>query len=141
MPQQLTQADLAASAARVYALSMGGGTDGQQDMEAWERVVERAEKVLEPDIGEIRFIDFAGLLFGAFRRNWSVEVEFNDTAPVVRAAWEAVARHLANMLDNEDDINVAEHEERWKDWAVRKASSVPQPSGALVAEEAVNGEA
>ena len=134
----LSQGTIAVSAFRAYRNAFRNGPidpkipvpdwdDLDEDQQlAWFSVSERALEILD-DCENLPWVSFADNLFSiwAHRIDYSVR-DFGELADPTRAAWVAVARHIANLCALESSEDLTSHEERW----IGAASRLGQVAGA-----------
>ena len=122
----LSQGTIAVSAFRVYRNALlGPGADktkgthtdwddlDDDQQAAWFSVAERSLEVLD-DCENLAWVSFASSIFVTWAKRIDYPVQdFGELADAPRAAWVAVARHIANLCALENDEDLASHEERW----------------------------
>jgi hypothetical protein len=135
--------DIAVSAYRAFAQSLNNTDDAGQQLPEWERLSEviqdfwlRVAQVaiaMIEEAQELRWVDLAAELFRALAKPQceaaGVDVPvFQGQNARARFAWEATARHLANLIDAEpgDIGGLDELERKWRGWADIKAEKEKQ---------------
>lgn len=87
------------------------------EREAWEHVAGQALLQLDNDRDDyVKAAVLASDLFEAFNRAHSHPGVFTDLSLEERLCWEAVGRHLFNLIDSDGSVSPSEHESRWRDW-------------------------
>lgn len=121
----LTIEEVAGTAGKVFLSSKNlpqptDESESAADDPAWQRVAGRAIAQLDGDIDGLRWSDFGAILYHA---HTPVELggfeEFSELSQIDQMAWQAVARHLANVINMEDDelSKMDSHEAHWQGWA------------------------
>jgi len=68
-----------------------------------------------------KWVDLAAQLCSRYHEFALPAVQWGDKTPGEKAAWEAATRHLANCMDmDEEEADLAPHEQRWREWASAK---------------------
>jgi len=93
--------------------------DSPQGPTPWLAVAAKAYETLE-DVSGLPFFEFARQLYDAWASCLDVPFGFESLDPRTQFAWQAVARHLANVIGNEHE-NPASVEEIWNGWAANKS--------------------
>lgn len=114
--ERMTTEQLAASAYRAgtYASQqepVAWGLLTESDRQAWLRMAGQAEAILTENDGK-SYRDAAALLWRAFA---GVAGPLPDRAWAI--PWQAVARHLVQLLDDDDIDNLEALEQSWRGWA------------------------
>ena len=131
----LSYKDLAQTAWNVYRACSGLDRitiNGDADRAPWEAVAGKAAQIVDIPESEMatREVSARGLaktLYMQYNVECGNEPEWKwgSTAEVFKTAWEAVGRHLANLIDSDGQTsNFQELEERIIDWARQRAGSV-----------------
>lgn len=116
---------VAASAARVFSAVVGVPMNGESP--GWLAVARLANSMFAGGMNDnspVTFVAFAEMLRKAFARAEAPAKElapFETLKPAVRAAWEAVARHMGNLFNFERDeaARLETHEKRMAEFALR----------------------
>jgi hypothetical protein len=97
---------------------------GEGSQEGWAHVVQELTPVIA-EADNISWLTLARMAYMAYGEG----TLFEDEPPVLRLRWEAVARHLANMLDweRDDDQPVEKHQMFWRDWLAGRAAQLGRP--------------
>jgi hypothetical protein len=113
------------TACRVFCMVTGAQLS--EETPGWLAVAEFATAMFAGGVNDnamVSFAAFAEMLRKAFARVEAPDrqlMPFDQLRPVVRAAWEAVARHLTNVFNFErEDVNrLGSHEKRMAEFARR----------------------
>lgn len=99
---------------------------GEGSQEGWLHVVQELTPVIA-EAEEVRWISLARMAYMAYGEG----TLFEEEPPVVKLRWEAAARHLANMIDweQDDDSPVEKHQMFWRDWLAKKLEQQGKPEG------------
>jgi hypothetical protein len=91
----------------------------QGEKEAWEHVAGQAILQLDRDDVEcVTALALAHDMYDAFKGAYSIlSRSWEELSWEEKICWEAVGRHLFNMIDSDGIINMGEHEPRWRGWA------------------------
>lgn len=125
----LTIEEIAGTAGKVFLMAKNlpqptDPRDSAADDPSWQRAAGRAVAQLNGDIDSLRWSDYAAVLYHAHTpvELGGLEV-FSDLPQVENLAWQAVARHLANVIVMEDDelSKLEGHEAHWQGWAVARS--------------------
>jgi hypothetical protein len=125
----LTIEEVAGTAGKVFldSLNLPQPTDVKDsaaDDPAWQRVAGRAVAQFDGDIDSMRWSDLAAIMYHAHTPvEMGGEEEFSNLPILQQFAWQAVARHLANVINMEDDdlSNLERHEAHWSGWATARS--------------------
>ena len=125
----LNLTDVAKSLWRVHDLVMLGDIDAWDNLsvtawDAWERVARKGQDLIETSDG-MKWLDLAKRLCGIYRGGDSPFRDLPASAfsalPLKeRLAWEAVGRHLANLMSLDEPADLIELESRWRLWVEEK---------------------
>ena len=97
---------------------------GQNEKEAWEHVAGQAILLLDQERDEISAKELAACLHEAYQRGMGSEHKmFQDLPDREKICWEAVGRHLFNLIDSDGTVTINEVEPHWRDWAEKKFES------------------
>lgn len=123
---------MAESAHRVMQYAYGEATpllgfwDADDEVRAaFIDVANRALEVLD-DAENLPWVSFAAELYAAWLRRLREHGEYSKLPVVQRAAWLAVAKHLANLAAIESAEDLEDHERRW----IGAANNLGKPVGA-----------
>lgn len=93
----------------------------QNDKDAWEHVAGQAILLLDGERDEINAKELAESLHEAHRRGLGGEHKpFCDLSERDKICWEAVGRHLFNMIDSDGSVKPNEVEPYWRGWTEKK---------------------
>lgn len=131
----LEYTELGKTAYSVYTKSIGGivGTLGEVDLSFWTDVAAKAASIIdlpESEQGtlEISARSLAKALYTQMQISADCVPHWDELSSGHRIAWEAVGRHLANLIDSDGQTpNFPELEERIIGWA-RERTTSPQLS-------------
>jgi hypothetical protein len=121
---------LAETAHNVYNILAGSHpvTWGQvpvQIQDVWGPIAAKAVVLIEAADG-LKFKELAGELYRIWASGMAQKDKPFDSLPVrERLMWEAISRHLTNLIDSDGaSITASEHEQGWKDWLDNKHANV-----------------
>lgn len=90
----------------------------QNEREAWEHVAGQA--ILQLDSENIECVKaqvLASDMHEAYIRGLATTPKlFEDLTLEEQLCWEAVGRHLFNLIDSDGSVKPSEHEPRWRAW-------------------------
>lgn len=127
----ITYKDLAQTACNVYTASLGQPTYVLQeaDLTPWEAVAGKAASIIdlpESEQGELSISakTFAKTLYTQYTLERDKNPDWDEES--AKVSWEAVGRHMANLIDSVDNRpDFPELEEKIVNWA-KERNSVPQ---------------
>jgi hypothetical protein len=96
-----------------------------QEREAWEHVAGQGLLLLDDDKDEISAKQLASSIHEAYCRALGVQGEnFWDLPQRTSLVWEAVGRHLFNLIDSDGSVEPNQAEPYWKGWVEQKLDSI-----------------
>ncbi len=127
----LSYTELAKTAYGVYTQIIGGivGTLGEVDLSFWTDVAAKAANIIdlpESEQGtlEVSAKSLAKALYTQLQISADCVPHWDEVSHGHKVAWEAVGRHLANLIDSDGQTpNFPELEERIIDWAKQRTTS------------------
>ena len=127
----LTVEQVAASSYRVLQLlseyTLGWGDLSSEMKKPWLSLAEKGEDIIEGLTGEpwSRVGKEIFSLWLAAAKPHDPNLTWEDLSPGARLAWEAVARHLAGLYNNDDEVDdLPELEAGWKNWLNQRLARI-----------------
>jgi hypothetical protein len=132
--ERMTTEQLAASAYRVATYAYGKeplawGLVAPSEREAWLRVAVGARD----DVGGLASLDgldwdeVAKIVYDVAEGRKSLKENVYPSAPEWRACWQAVSRHLVQLMDEDDIEDLAALEQSWREWASKRLQTLEKP--------------
>jgi hypothetical protein len=90
------------------------------EQQAYEVTAQFIEEQLENWNGG-SWREIAARVYEFWRINAGMSREWKDVPPQERAAWEALARHVYNVIQMDIGEDLSEHEEHWAGYAEKQA--------------------
>ncbi len=101
------------------------------DLAPWEAVAGKAAHIMDVPESEMAAREFsASALAKTLYMQYTVECgrepdwRWDEETATSKLAWEAVVRHLANLIDSDGQQNFQELEERIIEWSRRRADQI-----------------
>lgn len=125
---------LAASAAIVHGVSAGLEVElddmGPEEQGAWCAVAREMDVIADEDHPDgMKASELAARLYETYFRKLTgmhAEGAFPHLEPLVRLRWEAVGRHLAGVIDQDEAPDLETEQQTWRGWATERASRILQ---------------
>jgi len=126
--------DLAQTACRAYHYAQGilyppWDKLSLKEQDAWEKAVLKGQHLIE-NADQIRWVEIARRLQNAHESIVCLETPhaYDKLSIKEQFAWEAVARHLANLIGADEIPDLAALETHWGPWVIERLTKLEQPA-------------
>lgn len=132
--ESLTFEQIAQTGYHAYRHALAGTEEGalpdwhllnEHQQEAWTDAAGATVHALES--GDIsQWVHLAGLTYEAWARIMHQNPLYDEQPLLVRAGWEAVVRHITNVMEMDEGEDLEAHEAHWRGWAEQRAAKIKE---------------